>query len=218
MTEVTNSTSTPIDLARIEELLGPPPVLSSEHANSYKELLARLTDCLAPKDFVEQLLIKQLADSIWEVNRYRRHEVLAIERKTEKLREMDARRAKAITVNREVRGAAGNAPTELLVTLQEKVDNVIKDVDAIITPSADELEHARALEESMDYYERLDQLRTAAIASQMLALEALDRYRTRSGRGRRKDSPKILDAEFSDAQPDCNEAATPLVPTNGGQR
>jgi len=217
MSEMTNSTSTTSDLARIEELLGPPPVLSSEHANSYKELLARLTDCLAPKDFVEQLLIKQLADSTWEIKRYRRHEVLAIERKTVRLREMDAKRAKAITVNREQRGAAGNGdpPTERLVALQEKIDNAIKDVDAIITPSADELEHARALNESMDYYERLDQLRTAAIASQMLALEALERYRTRSGRGRRKDSPNILDAEFSDVQPDCNEAATPLVPTKG---
>jgi len=82
------------NLAELRELLGPPPVLSTENAKAYDEIATRLMECLAPADFLEQLLIKQLADCTWEIMRYTRHKTLAIERKFQQHREFQVKHAK----------------------------------------------------------------------------------------------------------------------------
>ena len=61
------SIATPDEL---REFLGPAPVLGSEDDRAYDAIMGRLTQSLAPRDFVEQLLVKEVADCFWEVTRY----------------------------------------------------------------------------------------------------------------------------------------------------
>ena len=76
-TTATQSLASPDEL---RDLLGPPPVLSSEDDLAHNEMVARLAQALAPRDFVEQLLVRELADCTWEMARYRRQKTLTMER------------------------------------------------------------------------------------------------------------------------------------------
>src|SRR6516164_2410090 len=71
------SIATPDEL---RELLGPPPVLGSEDDRAYDAIMGGVTQSLAPRDFVEQLLVKEVADCFWEVRRYTRQKTLTMER------------------------------------------------------------------------------------------------------------------------------------------
>src|SRR5437868_3242757 len=96
--------STATLLTELSDLFGPPPVLSTENAKAYDEILARLMQCFAPQDFMEQSLIKQLADWTWEMMRYTRHKTLSIERKFRQRLEFIAKRAKDTAQNRDAQG------------------------------------------------------------------------------------------------------------------
>src|SRR5262245_29771690 len=84
----------PIRMDRFAELFGPPPVLSTEDANAYERLLQGMMHCYAPVDFMQQWLVRQLADNAWEIKRYVRNKPLAIERKFQQLSEAEGKRAK----------------------------------------------------------------------------------------------------------------------------
>ena len=59
----------PVARMKLRELLGPPPLLRSEKHKFYNEVLARLTQCLQPRDWMEQNLVQNLADCTWEMAR-----------------------------------------------------------------------------------------------------------------------------------------------------
>jgi hypothetical protein len=73
----------PIDsiVAEINNICGPPPILSSESLEAYQKLLLGLFATIQPRDTLEQVLVRGLADSAWEILRYTRHKALLIERK-----------------------------------------------------------------------------------------------------------------------------------------
>ena len=65
-------------LAEIKEVWGPPPVLSTEDAKVYDRILLNLVECIVPANFMEQMLVKEVADSTWEqVRYYTRHKALS---------------------------------------------------------------------------------------------------------------------------------------------
>src|ERR1700730_8158502 len=128
--------------AEFRQLLGAPPVLSTENARSYDEIMGRLMDCLAPRDFMEQMLIKELADCTWEMARYTRHKTLSMERGFRqhlKFPGQDALAERLAEQNREAHGGH---------------DGLVDEAQAI----AVELDHARALEATLGYHERVDKL------------------------------------------------------------
>jgi hypothetical protein len=208
-----------VNLAELRELLGPPPILSTENAKAYDEIVARLMQCFAPADFMEQLLIAQLTDCTWEIMRYTRHKPWAIERKFRQHREFQAKRARAAAQIRDlqVRGLAqsGRQPaTELgrMLELEEVVDSVVDDTDEILNRPPVELDHARAFEADIVYQEQLDRLLNTAIRRRNDVLEQLERYRDGLGRRLRKASDEIIDAEFNEAVPESKQVAVPLAP------
>src|SRR5215475_1118275 len=85
------NTSIAKDLAELKKLFTP-PVLSSEDLKTYYAIMARLLECFKPRDFVEQMLVKDLTDSIWEIDRYSRHKTMVIEREHERHLEIQAKR------------------------------------------------------------------------------------------------------------------------------
>ena len=54
------------------DLLGKPPLLANEDPNEYDALLDALASEVNPKDFIERLWVKDVADHTWEILRYRR--------------------------------------------------------------------------------------------------------------------------------------------------
>src|SRR5262245_877823 len=76
------------DFVELKELFGPPPVLSSEDPKAYEAMLARILQSLKPRDFIEQMLGKDLTDATWEMKRYARHKALGIERQYREQQEM----------------------------------------------------------------------------------------------------------------------------------
>lgn len=59
-------------------LLGPPPVTIFEDAEHYERLLQRLVADVKPKDVVELVWVKDVADLTWEVMRLQRAKAVAI--------------------------------------------------------------------------------------------------------------------------------------------
>jgi flagellar biosynthesis GTPase FlhF len=54
------------------ELLGPPPLLSTEDAKLYHAMLAHIAHSIRPEDLITWMLVKDLADHRVEIARYRR--------------------------------------------------------------------------------------------------------------------------------------------------
>jgi hypothetical protein len=130
---------------------------------------------------MEQMLIKQLADCIWDIERYVRHKSLSIECKYRELRELQARRAKTLAQRKDAQknklavpepATALGRMSELEITIDDSVENV----DAILEKPAAELDHARALEASIVYHLQLDHAYCTAIARRDDTLEQIERY------------------------------------------
>src|SRR5262245_20754702 len=79
------------DLAELKKLFTP-PVLTSEHLKAYYTIMERFLECLKPRDFVEQMFVKDLTDATWEIMRYSRHKTMVIEREHERHLEIQAKR------------------------------------------------------------------------------------------------------------------------------
>jgi hypothetical protein len=209
------------NLVELRELLGPPPVLSTENTKAYDEILARLTLCFLPRDFMEQLLMVQLTDCTWDMLRYRRHKTLAIDSKFRQRREFQAKRVKAAPQNRDPQACSlaqsdGKPVTEVgrMLELEDIVDSSVHDVDEILERPPADLDHARAFEAAIGYQQQLDQLLNTAVARRNDVLEQLERYRHGLGKRLRKASDDIVEGEFSDAEPEPKQVAVPPARSN----
>jgi hypothetical protein len=147
----------PIDLilAEIDKLCGPPPVLSSESVEAYQKLQFGLFAAIQPRDTLEQLLVRHLADSTWEILRYTRHMTLLIERKH--LQALEVRAQRKEKHGNEVREAVNN-------------------IELAMQQHAAEFDHAAALESGINYAKDLNHLLDAATARRDDVLTQLDRY------------------------------------------
>jgi hypothetical protein len=186
------------DLTSLARLFGPAPVLSAEDPNAYEEIMHRLMEHFRPQDFMEQMLIDDLATANWEMRRMKRHKNMAIERKSRQHREVEAKRLKESALNKAKLAAAkkGEPP----VDPADVLDGLVKEVDAILNRPTDELEHARALEESRQYYEWLNKRYMEAMATRNEVLAQFERYREGLGHLLRRVSDEIVDVEFTDAE------------------
>lgn len=161
-------------LARLERLCGRFPVLSSENRQDYEELLISLLEHHTPRNFLGERLIKYLADEEWEIGRYKRHKVLLMERR---FRARLAYREKATQQDKAALATKlAEQPPGQLILPEEALEGVIADIDAMLKRPAQELEHARALEVGIVYFEHLDRLLNAAIVRRNAILADIERY------------------------------------------
>src|SRR6478672_10254642 len=157
--------STAATLARLERLCGRFPVLSSENRQDYEELLISLLEAYWPRNFLGERLIKYLADEEWEVARYKRHKIFLIERRFQASLAFQANREKATQEDKAAPAKRLDAQPPCPSTLpEEALGGVIAQVDAMLLRPAQELDHARALEVGIVYFQHLDRLLNAAIA------------------------------------------------------
>jgi hypothetical protein len=151
-------------LAEIKALCGPPPVLSTENVGAYDTIMVRIIESLGPQDFMERLDVKHLTDTTWEIIRYTRQTPLLIERKYRQHLERRVQRIKA---------AAQDKPAQSADAMRA----ALKEIEAMMLQSPTELDHADALESGIEYAERIDKLRNAAIARRDHILQQYFEYR-----------------------------------------
>src|SRR5262245_55405425 len=225
------------NLAELKKLFTP-PVLTSEDLKTYYTIMEHFLECLKPRDFVEQMFVKDLTDATWEIMRYSRHKTMVIEREHERHLEIQAKRrreerkrkaamAEAIREKAAAKqagetkaaesGEQAGAPTsqyERWLELEEVIDGSVSDVDEILTAPADELDHAKALQSGIDYFEQLDRLMSVQVARRIEVIEQIEFYRQGVGQHLRQIADDIIDAEFSETKLE----APPLVgPGDGAQ-
>jgi len=229
MTKDLQNASFTTDFVELRGLFGPPPVLSSEDLKAYDAMLARILKSLKPSDFIEQMLGKDLTDATWEMKRYSRHKALVIERQYREQQELEEAEEAEETAEQVEESAAvaqseqvedvksAGAPTtqfDRMLELAAVVDSVIPDCDEIILGPVDELKYAAALENSVNYYERLDRLHNVAMARRDDVLRQLDFYRQGLGRHLRQVTNDIIEGEFLETKEDAPSIAGP---SDGGQ-
>jgi hypothetical protein len=204
------------DLAELKKLFGPPAVLTTENVDSYHAIMARFVECFKPGDFMMQMFMKDLTDTTWDAMRYTRHKTLAIERQYRQRLEYQANRVKEAAQRKQLVAAVKKDNEDCSPVLERSFqllnvfDGTVDDVKEILARTPTDIDHARALENTIEYYERLDGFLGVAIARRNDVLEQINLYREGLGHYLRRVSDDIIDAEFSETKPD----EAPLVPTN----
>jgi hypothetical protein len=207
-----------VNSAELQELLSRPALLKGENAKTYDDIQARLMECLAPRDFIEQMLIAEYMCWSWEARRYSRHKALAIEAAAHKIAQFQANRrleqAKAEAA-RQIHRSDGVPDTELgrIDELEDKVRSTIPEIDEILLGSQAELIHAQALRSTIDNQLRLDRLLNDAVARQYQTLTQLEAYRRGLAKRTEKACGDVIDAEFNDATEETEGQLIPLVPS-----
>jgi hypothetical protein len=211
-----NRENSVVDMAKLKELFGRPPVLSTECELAYYEIMERLFACLGPSDFLMQDFVREIADCIWERIRYTRHKSLAIERRFQARRETEAKRAKQLAERKEVRAREraeqSQKPADELdrwSQLDDIVEGSPEDIDMLLTLPADDLDHARGLEEGIDYIERLDKLINSATLRYNNALNQLERYKELQAALRSVSEAAV--AEYSAIKPESRQVKAPSI-------
>lgn len=241
------------NLAKLTTLLGPAPVLTSESLREYNEVWTRFIECAKPRDFIEEIFIRDAADATWDARRFALHKNLLIEREHKRLLEIETKRHLEV-LKREARIAEGMAerakkaehadvseqaesvtasstsaepggdtqttteddqaaaPATIFdrwLELEEEIDNTLSDIRDILHSDPDEVDHAKALQAGIVYYEQLDRLHSIAIARRNDALEQLDFYRQGLGQRLRSVSDEIIEADFTETVHDAPSLAGP---------
>ena len=203
--------------AKYTKLFGPGPVLSSESLQEYETILMHVHDCFQPRDFIEQLFVKDAADFIWDFQRYKLHKPMAIERqhqqdqeiKVKRLRhDRKVRRERAEEEARKAEEAeqttkqSDQATTlsERQFELETEVDAVVPEVDEIVSEPADEIAHARALQVVIDYVERLDRLETVGRMRFADVLQQRAFYRQGLDSAEPGVSDEVIEGEFTETK------------------
>jgi hypothetical protein len=208
--------------AKLKQLFGPPPVLSSEDPGRFDQLLADLMACFTPADFLEQTLIWELAVLTWEMARGTRHKTLAIERKFCQHLEFQVKRSKALAEAKASNAGglaeANRAPLndlQRLHNIQDNMESLVQDVDKILDRAPTEREHAFALERTIDYYERLDDRLGIATRRRNAVLEQFEMYRTGLGQQMREAANKIIEVEYREVKEQETQVVAPPVAPSG---
>ena len=169
--------------ADIQALFGDPPLLSTEDPARYRDMLDRFAESIAPRNIIEWLWVKDVADLSWEIPRLRRYRTLMIERR----RESDAR----IEYAREY----ADDP-EVYDRLTPEQIEAHRNAPTLDT----EADSARLLIYYLRQYETIDKLLTSAELRRDRILRELDFRRERIAPLLRKISDEVIDAS-ADAVP-----------------
>jgi hypothetical protein len=215
-------------LAKLKLLFGPPPVLGSEDPKAYDAMMAEILAAIKPRDFIGEMLVKNLTDAIWEAKRYLRLKTLGIERQYREQQEMDEEPEDVELSNEstsdgeqtetadqpaeageELEHADGTkepgAPTtqfERMLDLEAVVDTVLPDCREIIAGPKEELKYAAAFHSNLTGHERVDRLYAIAMARIEDVLKQLDLYEQGLGSRLRRVADDIIDCEFRETTED----------------
>ena len=167
----------PLTFDKIKSIIGPPPVLSNESAEAYNAMLLHYMNAMGPRDFLLQMFVKDLMHTDWESLRYKRHKAWVVELKDRLTRELHARRLK---LSQSKTGPEEKPETEserlfgLEFEVQVLADNAIE--RATLGKGPRDIELAHAMEQAINYYERLDRLEKDSLTKRVIIQEQIRLY------------------------------------------
>lgn len=199
----------------IVEIFGAPPLLSTEDAGAYDDMLAKLANAVHPGDIIACLLIKDIADKRTEIARYRRQKAALVEKATQEQREskidwlktrlMGERLSIAEQVADEIERQrankdGGGEPAE---DADRRVDRMIEERIrdhygprfTRLQDAPTELDFAGSLDDWIDAMEQLDALERAADKQFQNALQALGDHLEGLGPRLKANLAKVVDGE-----------------------
>ena len=213
---------TKLNLADINALAGPPPVLRTEDRDLYDRIHAQFMACLQPGDFLEWWLIDGLVVDGWYIKRYRYHQTVSVERWFEQSLEFQVQRLKSQHTRRQAflgdraqQMTATPADVAQVVGLEDKVSAVAAEIDEVLKRVPDEIAHNRALEKGITFQEQLDKLIASTTKRFNERLELFEHYREGLGQRLRQAAAEfeILDGAKQDEDVPRQLEAPAIVPS-----
>jgi hypothetical protein len=213
--------------------MGPPPVLSTEDPKSFEDLFLNIARPLKSPDHLSLHLAWEIAVDTWSNARYARHETIAVSRWWDKVHESQLVAAKTMKLNyeeglRKKTAERSTYPADAVqaAELQERIDNTVKDIDAIIARVPTEVDFNNALRANANFLHDFDQLRNGANRRRFGNCVLLDKHSAYLERTTQEDD-EVVDAEFKEVQaltenppktetedpPSAIAASPPIVPT-----
>lgn len=190
------------NVAELKELLDPVLVLSSESAERFEAVFDKLLACLNVQDIVEGILIRDLAETSWQLHRCSRLRTLSFERSFKQSLDFQVQRKKAQQTRKQeqVGNLAEHAalkPADIaqVTRLERKIHDSSHEVQEILKRTPTELDHAHALEKAISFHKDVEFLIASISKRRNEALHMLDLYR--AGLGKRVDAAmsEIIDAD-----------------------
>ena len=170
--------------------LGPPPLIEGEDGAAYNQLFAGIVAAVKPKDFIEEILVSDVANLSWEVRRLRH------------IRAKFLTSQVALQIRDYLNNPCGASQAQKLSAEWEAGDSrVIARVDELLAASGSptvESMTAHVFVVRIEYLERIDRMITSAEARRNVALREVDRHRSTLGQALRHASEEAVDAEFED--------------------
>ena len=186
------SLASPIPVLDRVIAIAPAPLLPGEKETDYTAIAVRIVRASAPRDAIEEFLIRDMIDLTWEILRIRRVKAGIL-------------RASVADGVSKVLAGVGHSYMERDTLSQGWAagdDRARKKVEAILTNAGMTIEEvtAKTLESKLNSYERLDRMLASLEARRNNALREIDRHRDALGGGVRRSLEEIEDAEFRDVE------------------
>jgi hypothetical protein len=199
--------------ARID-FFGRPPLLESEDAAKYDELLARVTETVRPSDLIEEIWIQDIVDLSWEVWRLRRLKMnLHIASIPDAIAKMLVRPGKPEFIT-DVEGESGIVfvgrifPTEAQELAQKwaaKDPSAAEEVKGLLAAHGQSMDtvEVRALVLALDSIERIDRSIMNMEMRRNAVLREIDRRRDHKAFAKNLQSAmrEVKEAELMQSQP-----------------
>lgn len=177
----------------LQSLLGPPPLIEGEDPAAYESLSGRIRVAVEPRDIIEEIWVRDIADNLWETLRLRRLKAKLLHASAHKgLRALLDPLIDYHDLNDTVeQWAQGDAKTRKLVA--EKLKSAGLDEEAI---------YAQTFAVKLDTFEKIDRIIMQTEARRNMVLREVDRHRDVIARRLREVTMEIEDAQFEVIEPD----------------
>jgi hypothetical protein len=175
------------------DLLGPPPVIAGEDANEFNELLDRVRADAKPKDMIEEILVRDFVDLVWDIRRLRRLKANLLQANShEGVGRLLLARADMAGMLEVDEPSRKWAKRQSVKKVEKRLASAGLMIDAVM---------AETLSVKLDDIERIERMITTAEARLEANLRELDRHRAVLAQALKRATKGAEDAEFEDVAP-----------------
>jgi hypothetical protein len=180
------------------DFFGAPPLIQGENPADYQALLKRVSVAVRPRDFLDEIWVRDIVDLYWEMLRLRRLKAGLLNASMGDglrtvLGSLRSTGSSSLTTEALVQSWLNGSPDS-----RKKVEQSLAaagfSMDVVV---------AAALSKKLDEFERIDLMITSAEARRNNALREIDRHRATLGVALRAAVDDAEDAEFTDVETDA---------------
>jgi hypothetical protein len=194
-------TAMQIAISEEPDFFGPPPLIRGENPADYQALLKRVSAAVQPRDFLDEIWVRDIVDLYWEMLRLRRL-------KTGLLNASMSEALRAVLTSLHPSRRSSLVEETLIERWANGERDARKRVEQLLAAAGFSMEEvaATALSKKLDEFERVDQMIATTEARRNNALREIDRHHAALGAALRaavegaKDVENAEDAEFTDVE------------------